>query len=362
MGRPRKDVSSFMVRGDSSIADVIRCIDTNAEGLALLVDVEGKLVDTLTDGDIRRGLLKGADLEDSASFLLERGKPAPHADGPTVAREDASDAELLRLMTERTVRQIPILDQAGRVVDITFMHELVEELEEHPEAILMAGGRGSRLLPLTEKVPKPLLPIGDKPVMERIIRQLRGAGIRKVNVAVHHMSEKIASHFGDGSRLGVDLTYVTEDKPLGTAGSLRRLVGAKEPFIVINADIVTTLNYRALLAYHREHRADISVAVRRYEVSVPYGVLNCDGARVTGLAEKPVTTFLVNAGIYLVEPHVTRLIPENEPFDMTDLVNEVLKSNGSVCAFPVHEYWLDVGRHEDYATAQEAFEEGFLER
>ena len=361
MGRTPKDISLFTVDRDSPIADVIRRIDSNGEGLALLVDDDGRLVATITDGDIRRALLNRAALEDPAAVLLGQEKRGPHSDGPTVATQDMPDADLLHLMTEKVVRQVPILDTEGRVIDITFMHELVEELEEHSEAIVMAGGVGSRLLPLTEKVPKPLLPIGDKPVMERIIDQLQGAGIRKVNVAVHHMSDKIASHFGDGSHLGVDLTYVTEDKPLGTAGSLRKLAGATEPFIVINADIVTTMSYRAFLAYHREHGAEITVAVRRYEVSVPYGVLHCDRARVTGLAEKPVTSFLVNAGIYLVEPRVIRFIPENEPFDMTDLVTKVLESNGSVCAFPVHEYWLDVGRHEDYASAQEAHQKGFLE-
>ena len=360
MTRSGTDLGVFCVAATATIGDAVRCIDANGEGLAIVLTDDGHLMDTVTDGDVRRALLAGAALDAPVKALLEIGKRAPHDKGPVTAPKTLSDADLLQMMTEKVIRQLPLVDEHGELVDIAFMHELVEELEEDPVAILMAGGRGARLLPLTEKVPKPLLPIGDKPVMERIISQLREAGIKKMNVAVHHKSEQISSHFGNGSRFGVELTYVAEDKPLGTAGSLRALGQLTEPFIVINADIVTTLSYKALIAYHREHKADITVAVRRYEIAVPYGVLECDGPQINRLVEKPVTTVLVNAGIYLVEPRVTKLIPEDEHFDMTDLVSRVLESGGSVVAFPIHEYWLDIGRHEDYSSAQRAFREGLL--
>ncbi len=361
VARPTRDPSPFIVRRGTTVADVIRCIDSNEEGIALLVGDGERLVDTITDGDVRRAFLSGCKLDDTAEQLLERGKPADEMDGPTVATTDMAENELLHLMTSAGIRQIPILDGSGRVVDIAFMHDLVEVFEDNLEAIVMAGGLGSRLLPLTEQLPKPLLPVGDKPVMERLLTQLRTAGITEVHVAVHHMSDKIEKHFGDGSDLGVHLSYMVENKPLGTAGSLRSLAKSKDPFLVINADIITTLSYRALVAYHREHQADITVAVRQYEVAVPYGVLECDGPRVTGIQEKPVSTFLVNAGIYLVEPDAVRHIPENGAFDMTDLVNEVLRAGGIVHAFPIHEYWIDVGQHEDYAAVQRAFQEGTLD-
>jgi NDP-sugar pyrophosphorylase family protein len=208
-------------------------------------------------------------------------------------------------------------------------------------------------LPLTKDLPKPMLPVGNKPLMEILVQQLRDAGIRRLNITVHHQPEKIIEHFGDGREFGVDITYATEDRPLGTAGALGMIEAPQETVLVVNGDILTGLDFRAMLAYHREQRADLTVAVQRYEVQVPYGVIECEGAFVRRLAEKPVLGFVVNAGIYLLEPSVHRLIPTGERYDMTELIQRLLDEGRPVAPFPIREYWLDIGQHADYERAQE---------
>jgi len=207
-------------------------------------------------------------------------------------------------------------------------------------------------------VPKPMLPVGGRPLLEFIIGQLRGIGIRHVNVATNYLAEKIEDHFGNGDGFGVTINYVRENAPLGTGGALGLLGEQADPMLVINGDILTEVDYRAMFAYHREHVAEMTVAVRRYAVQVPYGVVECEGPRVRGLREKPELVFFVNAGIYLVEPSVVQLVPNNEHMNMTDLIGQLIASGKTVVSFPVCEYWLDVGHHTDYARAQEDAKDG----
>jgi len=216
----------------------------------------------------------------------------------------------------------------------------------------MAGGLGTRLRPLTEDLPKPMLLVGGKPLIERVIEQLWLAGIRRVNLTTHYKPEKIIEHFGDGSTFGIELNYVNEEHPLGTGGALGLMPMPSQPLLVINGDILTQVNFRAMHAFHQEQKADLTVAVRRYEIQVPYGVIECEGARVRRLQEKPQVGFLVNAGIYLLEPSVYQFIPQNTSFNMTDLIQWLLDAGRTVVSFPVHEYWLDIGQPADYAQAQ----------
>jgi NDP-sugar pyrophosphorylase family protein len=216
----------------------------------------------------------------------------------------------------------------------------------------MAGGFGSRLRPLTDQIPKPMLPVGDRPLLERTIARLRDSGIRTVNVTTHHLADQIKSHFGDGEAMGVDIHYVSEERPLGTCGGLRLVEELKEPVLVINGDILTGVNFGDLVGFHRKVGADATVCVRKYEVQVPYGVVEVDGTWLRGVKEKPSVGFFVNAGIYLLEPTVQRFIPEGERFDMTDLIARLLAEGRPVATFPIVEYWLDVGQPADYAQAQ----------
>jgi NDP-sugar pyrophosphorylase family protein len=255
-------------------------------------------------------------------------------------------------MTENGVRHIPLVDADGCVVDISFLTELVKEYELPLRALVMAGGYGNRLRPLTEELPKPMLPVGNKPLLELIVEQLKQAGIRQVNVATHYKSEVIAEHFKNGEAFGVDIRYVKEDQPLGTAGALSLLEEVDEPLLVMNGDILTRVDFRALLHFHREHKADLTVCVRQYEFSVPYGVIDTDGVNVKGILEKPVVRQFINAGIYLLNAQVRRLIPNGQPYDIPELIERLISEQRTVVCFPIREYWLDIGKVDQYDQAK----------
>lgn len=346
------DIDRVCISPEQTIWDAIRCIDKNVLGIALIVDPERRLIGTITDGDIRRAMLAGDSLDTPVLKLLERRVHSPYPQ-PVTARQGATPEMLLKLMRERSVRQIPILDEGGRVVEVVTMDELIPPGGLPVEAVIMAGGLGTRLRPLTDEVPKPMLPVGEKPLMELIVAQLRSAGIRHVNVTTHYKPEVIREYFGDGERFGIEMNYINEDTPLGTGGALSLLPPSDQPLLVINGDILTQVDFRTMLAFHQEQRADLTIAVRRYELQVPYGVIECDGPRVTGISEKPQLSFFVNAGIYLLEPTVYPHIPHGRPFNMPDLIEWLLQAGLTVASFPVHEYWLDIGQHADYLKAQD---------
>jgi len=351
------DLSRLLIRPDASLREVMACLDRNAKGIALVVDQEQRLIGTVTDGDLRRAVLAGLNLDLSVRTLLERRSGTPYPT-PVTASAETSDAELLRMMNESGLRHIPLVDEGGHIVDVALLSDLVKEYELPLRAVVMAGGYGTRLRPLTEDIPKPMLPVGDRPLMHVIIDQLRSAGIRRVHVATHYQPERIRSYFGDGEDFGVELSYVREDRPLGTAGALGLLTASEEPLLVINGDILARVDFRAMLEHHREHRADMTMAVRQYGVRLPYGVVESDGAHVRRIREKPNLAFLVNAGIYLLEPATIRHIPSGERFDMTELIQRLLDRGRPVVSFPIVGYWLDIGNHGDYVQAQEDVKQG----
>jgi dTDP-glucose pyrophosphorylase/CBS domain-containing protein len=348
-----------LVGAADSITETIAVIDKYGKGIALVVDDERRLIGTVTDGDIRRAILAGIDLSLPIRILLERLSLRPSRD-PIVAPVGSDRALLLRLMKEREIRQLPLVDRERRVADLVTLDELVPEPQLPMQAVIMAGGFGERLRPLTQDTPKPMLPVGDRPLMERIIEQLKRAGIQKVNISTHYLSEKITNHFGDGKDFGIALNYVEEDRPLGTAGALGLLESPTEPVLVINGDILTGVDFQAMHIFHREHHADLTMAVRQYAMQVPFGVVKCDGVYVREVDEKPQSKFFVNAGIYLLEPSVYRYISNGERLDMTDLIARLLSDGRLVVGFPIREYWLDVGQPEDYRQAQKDVREGVI--
>ena len=220
-------------------------------------------------------------------------------------------------------------------------------------AVVMAGGFGTRLRPLTDHVPKPMLPVGDRPLLERTLERLRDAGIHSVSITTHYLADAIVGHFGDGHAFGLHLDYVAEDRPLGTAGALAQIGKFDGTLLVLNGDILTGVDFRDMLAFHRMHGADATVAVRRYEVPVPYGVVECEDGLVREVREKPSLHLLINAGMYLLEPAVRDYIPEGQCFDMPQLLQRLLRDQRRVVSFPVLEYWVDIGQPPDYAFAQE---------
>lgn len=336
---------------DNSVREVMECIDRNRQGIALVLDGEHRLLATVTDGDIRRAILAGMNLELPIKHLLDRREQA-FRKGPVTARAGTLDAELLHLMTETSVRHIPLVDEEGNVVDVALLSELVKEYELPLRAVVMAGGYGMRLRPLTEDLPKPMLPVGSRPLLELIVEQLRLAGIRQVNVATHYKSEMISEHFRDGRDFGVDIRYVKEDRPLGTAGALSLLEESDEPVLVMNGDILTRVDFRSMLNFHREHKAELTVAVRQYEFNVPYGVVNTDGVRVKGISEKPLVRYFINAGIYLLNPSACRSVPNDQTYDIPELISQLVAEGRTVVSFPIREYWLDIGKTDHYDQAQ----------
>lgn len=347
------DLTTFCVTADCSIRDAVKQMDGNRLGIVLVVDGQRRLDGTVTDGDVRRAILANIDLGQPVQVVLAR-KIGTRFAQPITAPAGADAATCLGLLKQHNLLYLPLVDAAHLVTGLVTLDEFLPDQALPLQAVVMAGGKGSRLHPLTEDVPKPMLKVGDRPVLEIIIRQLRESGIRQVRVATHHKPEKITEHFGDGSDFGVQLSYMEEDQPLGTVGGLGLLGIPQETTLVINGDILTQVDFRAMLVYHREHQAELTVAVRQYDIKVPYGVIECDGPMVRGVSEKPVIGFFVNAGIYLLEPTVYRYIPTGQRFDMTDLIQRLLREGRPVVSFPVREYWLDIGQREDYEEAQAA--------
>ena len=334
----------IFVRSNATIRDAIECIDEGAIEIALAVDEHERLLGTISDGDVRRALLRGARLDASIAEIIH--------DSPITAPKGTEPDELLRLMTEHGIEQVPLLE-GTRVVDVAFIRDLVDAHRQEYPVVIMAGGEGKRLRPLTNDTPKPMLDVGGRPLLETVIEQVREAGFSRVLMAVNYQAEAIENHFGDGGHFGIDIDYIREPRQLGSAGALRfAREQLEQPFIVINADLLTNVNLSALMRFHAEDDNLITVGVRRYVLEVPYGVVDLEGARVTQLREKPTVDFFVSAGIYAISPNAVALMPpERGQFDMTDLIEQSLARGARVGAFPIREYWLDIGQIGDYERA-----------
>jgi dTDP-glucose pyrophosphorylase/CBS domain-containing protein len=347
----KTDLVKLLIPPKASIRQAMARIDDNAQGIVLVVDPKRRLLGTITDGDVRRAILAGMDLDTSVEAVLKIRPPTPYP-SPLTAPAGTPDTQLLRLMNEYAIRHVPLVDGEGRVKGVALLSDLIKEYEMPLTAVVMAGGYGTRLRPLTEHVPKPMLPVGDRPLLELIIERLRSAGVRKVMLATHYRADMIAEHFGDGRAFGVDIRYVKEDEPLGTAGALGLVDAGEEPILVINGDIVTRIDFRAMHDFHRDHQADMTVAVKQYDLQIPYGIIEIEGVNITGISEKPLLRQFINAGIYLLNPTVRRFIPKGQPYDMPDLVKRLLDAKRPVVGFPLRESWLDVGQPEDYEQAK----------
>jgi dTDP-glucose pyrophosphorylase/CBS domain-containing protein len=343
-------LASVLISPTTSIADAIARLDKAGTG-ALVLCTDGRtLCGLLTDGDIRRAILQGKSIDAPCVTIASRS--------PVVAPRSLPSRDALQLMNQHDIHHLPVVDEENHVVEFLLRRDLVPDVRSDLSAVIMAGGFGKRLLPLTESVPKPMLPVGDRPLLELTIEQLRRSGIRDVDLTTHYLPECIVNHFGDGVDFGVNLKYLKEDHPMGTAGGLKRMKRPDGTFLVINGDILTGVPFQEMLVYHRKHGAMLTVGVRKYDIQVPFGVVECEDVRITKLQEKPSFSFFINAGTYLLEPSVCDYIPEGRAFDMTDLMQKLIEAGQKVVGFPITEYWLDVGRHEDYQKAQAEALEG----
>jgi dTDP-glucose pyrophosphorylase len=327
------------------LVDAMRSLERGAAEIALVVDDEDRLVGTLTDGDVRRALLGGAGLDAALEPFVQRRYTAV---GPQARR-----AEVIDLMRARLIGQIPIVDDAGRLCGLHILQEIIGAIECPNWAVIMAGGRGVRLRPLTDDIPKPMIRIAGRPILERIVLHLIGYGIRRVFISINYLGHMIEEHFGDGSRLGCRIEYLREERPLGTGGSLSLLPAPpSEPILVMNGDLVTDVDVASLLAFHRSHGGAGTMGVRRYRHVVPFGCVDLEGDRITRLDEKPTLTRMVNAGIYVLSPSLVARVPQAE-MGMPDLFEQCLTRGDAVRAFEIETDWIDVGQREQLKRARE---------
>jgi NDP-sugar pyrophosphorylase family protein len=316
--------------------------------MAIVVDESNKLLGILNDGDIRRALLEGYSLEDSIEKIYNKT--------PLICNMNDSKNMIIQKAIKRKVYQIPIVDNDNRLIDVEDLATLLTNVNRKNKVILMAGGLGTRLRPLTEDTPKPLLKVGTKPILQTIIENFENYGFKDIILSVNYKADMIKEYFKDGSEFRVNIEYLEEDKRLGTAGALSLLKEKpNEPFFVMNADLLTNVNFTHLLDFHSFGNSMATMCVREYDFQVPYGVIKTDGDKISSIVEKPVHKFFVNAGIYLLSPKVLEYIPDDTFYDMPTLFDKLIQENKNVLSFPIHEYWLDIGKMEDFHRAQSEF-------
>ena len=341
-----------LVAPDATILDCIRVIDSATTQIVVVVDDQRRLQGTVTDGDIRRGILRGVSLDAPVTEVMNR---SPHT-----ARANEDRAVLMAMMRRDRLRAVPLVDAGHRVVGLEMLADLLQIEASENWVVLMAGGEGRRLFPLTRDVPKPLLKVGSKPILETIMDGFIQAGFLRFFLAVNYLADQVEAHFGDGSDRGVRIEYLREDDKLGTAGALRLLPERPRlPFLVMNGDILTNVDFVQVLRFHLDHRAAATMCVREHLIQVPYGVVEMDGYRVGSIIEKPVSRHFVNAGIYVLEPEVLDVIPPGASFDMPQVFEALMGAGRDCAAFPIREYWLDVGQMADFHRANSEFSEVF---
>lgn len=342
MTQPRlHDARATFIRPGASLLDAIAVIDGGAVQIAIAVDDAERLVGVLTDGDVRRAILRGVDVSAPVEPVLNRT--------PVTVRPDVSPSDLARLMNAgRRVLRVPALREDGRVAGLFMIEDIVAPAPDETPVVLMAGGLGQRLRPFTETVPKPMVPVAGKPILQRIVETFRDQGFTNLIVSVRYLADRITDHFGDGSAFGVRIRYVRETERLGTAGALRLMTGLLDrPFLVMNGDLVTTTKFGNLVSYHRDTDALATMCVREHRIQVPYGVVLQENGRLLDLREKPVLSQYVNAGIYALDPEVLDHVPAGY-FDMTSLFEALIAAHPARTAtFPLREYWRDIANPDD---------------
>ena len=342
----------ILVLPDTTIRETINIMNQGSLKIVLVADENRRLLGTVVDGDIRRGILKGCSLEEQVQEVMSCT--------PTVAAQNDEREKILALMRLNHVYQIPVVDEDGILVGLEVIEALLSPPQRENWIVLMAGGMGTRLKHLTVDTPKPLLKIGEKPLLETTLVNFIEQGFNRFFISVNYKSELIEAHFGDGSAWGVQIDYLREDKKLGTAGALGLLPGKPTaPVLVMNGDVLTKVNFQQLLDFHQEHRAAATMCVREYDFQVPYGVVKLDRHRIASIEEKPIQRFFVNAGIYVLEPEILNLVPHDSYFDMPTLFEKLVEQKRETAVFPIREYWLDIGRMDDFERAQGEFAKVF---
>ncbi len=349
-------MSENILEPSDTLMAAVKLIENSVKRLAVVLSEDEQVIGTLTDGDIRRCLLRGSSLDTLVTEAMNHS--------PVTASINASDSLIRNLLDINNIRSLPLIDANGRYVrtfhEMELLSETIEgEIEEvFYVAVIMAGGEGTRLRPITENLPKPMIEINGIPLLERQVRCLANIGITRIYISVNYLGEIIKEHFNDGRDFGVAIEYLDENKKLGTGGALSLLPEFKksQSILVMNGDILTTSDFRNLYHFHHEHEAMITVCAINYHVEIPYGVIDFKGTEVIELQEKPSQSFFCNAGIYALSTDILKEIPYDTFWNVTDLINRCLSNKSKVAVFPVHEYWTDIGTPMDLEDARKDFQ------
>lgn len=339
------DWRQVAVSPSALVKDALQKLDAQALRIVLVCDESGTLLGVITDGDIRRALLNGVGLDARADTVMNSS--------PVVAKADLSRADAVALMQSKSILALPVVDN-GVVVGLHTLQKLKQSKSYDNPVFIMAGGFGTRLRPLTDSTPKPMLKVGERPILETLLLSFIKSGFSNFYISTHYLPEVIKEHFGDGSKWGANITYVHEESPLGTGGALGLLPSTTPelPLIMVNGDVLTSVDFERVLDFHGQNQATATMCVREYDYQIPYGVVVGDGERIISMEEKPIQRFFVNAGIYVVNPEVFKSVKPNRAIDMPGLLQQRIDSGEDILMFPIHEYWLDIGRMDDFKRAQ----------
>lgn len=342
-----KNWEDALVGPDTPLEDAIGTLDRSGLRIVLVADEHRRLLGTVTDGDVRRALLKHLSLDRPVREVM--------CSTPQTARRSWNKERILAVMEGKQLLQLPVVDDEGRVVGLDTLHDLLGRNRLNNPVFLMAGGFGTRLYPLTSDCPKPMLKVGDKPILEIILEGFIKSGFHRFFISTHYLPDMIRQHFGDGSKWGVSIRYIHEETPLGTGGALGLLPHDEidSSVLMMNGDLLTTLDYRGLLDFHHEHGGIATMCVRNYEYQIPYGVIQTDGHRVTAMIEKPTQHHFINAGIYALSPALISTVDPHQRIDLPTLLEQQISNGKDVTMFPIHEYWLDIGKMDDFRRAQD---------
>ncbi|MBJ9329383.1 nucleotidyltransferase family protein [Citrobacter amalonaticus] len=347
----KKKWENIILSPERTMLEAIQVINDGGLRMCLITSAENTLLGVITDGDIRRAILKNIPLHERVSMIMNRQ--------PVTLSGYVSPEKTREIMQAKSILALPIVDSEHHLCGLeTWEHSFQQPVYENP-VFIMAGGLGTRLRPLTNDCPKPMLKVGDKPLLEILLTQFIQAGFKNIYISTCYMPEKIMGYFGDGSAWGATIHYVHEETPLGTGGALGLLPDTvpQLPLIMVNGDVLTDTDFARLLEFHLEHKPVATMCVRQYEYQIPYGVINSEGNRIVDIKEKPVQHYFVNAGIYVISPELYMNVPRQERIDMPSLLDQQIAQAQDVLMFPLQEYWLDIGRIDDFNQAQRDIKE-----
>lgn len=328
-----------------SVIDSMKIVTDLGSQFAAIVDENEILLGVISDADFRKAVLNKISMDAPVSEIMNRE--------PKVAKSNFSKKQILKIVQSFGISHVPVIDENRKVLSILNIKDLIEEKVKQNPVVIMAGGLGARLGELTANCPKPLLKVGEKPILEIILENFIEHGFRNFYISVNYKSEMIETYFGDGSNWNVSINYLKEDIKLGTAGALSLLnVETTLPLLVMNGDILTKVNFSKLLDFHQKQNAEATMCVRSYDIQIPFGVIEANGDNLVKVIEKPVHEFFVNAGVYVINSSQLGAIKKNIYLDMPSLFSSILQSQKEIKVFPIHEYWLDIGRVEDFEKAQ----------